>query len=76
MLRRLKKDVLTQLPDKQRQKIMVETNKNIVKQISALIEQNVSGGKQPEDLIMQMFGLKNISSDRNEVYSKKRQSIM
>jgi SNF2 family DNA or RNA helicase len=31
MLRRLKKDVLTQLPDKQRQKIMVETNKNIVK---------------------------------------------
>ena len=76
MLRRLKKDVLTQLPDKQRQKIMVETNKNIVKQISALIEQNVSDGKQPEDLIMQMFGLKNISSDRNEDYSKKRQSIM
>lgn len=31
MLRRLKKDVLTQLPDKQRQKITIETNKNIIK---------------------------------------------
>lgn len=33
MIRRLKKDVLTQLPDKQRQKIMVETDKNIAKEI-------------------------------------------
>lgn len=31
MLRRLKKDVLTQLPDKQRQKITIETNKNVIK---------------------------------------------
>jgi SNF2 family DNA or RNA helicase len=40
MLRRLKKDVLTQLPDKQRQKIMIETNKLITKEINSLIDQN------------------------------------
>ena len=33
MIRRLKKDVLTQLPDKQRQKIYVETDKAIIKEI-------------------------------------------
>ena len=32
MMRRLKKDVLTDLPDKQRQKVIVETDKNIVKE--------------------------------------------
>ena len=40
-MRRLKKDVITELPDKQRQKITVETNKSIVKEISALINDNV-----------------------------------
>lgn len=33
MIRRLKKEVLTQLPDKQRQKLIVETDKNIIKEI-------------------------------------------
>lgn len=38
MLRRLKKDVLTQLPDKLRQKIAIETNKSITREIQKLIE--------------------------------------
>ena len=33
MIRRLKRDVLTQLPDKQRQKIIVETDKAVIKEI-------------------------------------------
>ena len=41
MMRRLKKDVITELPDKQRQKITVEINKSIAKEISALINDNV-----------------------------------
>jgi SNF2 family DNA or RNA helicase len=62
MLRRLKKDVLTQLPDKQRQKIMIETNKNITKEINALIDQNGSNPmNKPEDIIMEMFGFRNES---------------
>ena len=44
MIRRLKKDVLTELPDKQRQKITVETDKNIVKEIKELINQSGSHG--------------------------------
>ena len=59
MLRRLKRDVLTQLPDKQRQKITIETNKLITKQINSLIDQNGSSMMAAEDLIMEMFGLKN-----------------
>lgn len=57
MLRRLKKDVLTQLPDKQRQKIMIETNKAITKEISLLMDQNGGGINRAEDMIMEMFGL-------------------
>ena len=37
MIRRLKKDVLTQLPDKQRQKIVVETDKSVIKEIKELL---------------------------------------
>lgn len=59
MLRRLKRDVLTQLPDKQRQKITIETNKLITKEINSLIDQNGSSMMAAEDLIMEMFGLKN-----------------
>jgi len=33
MIRRLKKEVLPQLPDKQRQKIVVDTDNKIVKEI-------------------------------------------
>lgn len=47
MLRRLKKEVLTQLPDKQRQKILIETNKNITREINMLMEQNGSDMKKP-----------------------------
>lgn len=38
MIRRLKKEVLTQLPDKQRQKVIMETDKNIAKEIKSLIQ--------------------------------------
>jgi hypothetical protein len=47
MLRRLKKDVLTQLPDKQRQKIIIETNKTITKEITLIMEQNGNDTKKP-----------------------------
>jgi SNF2 family DNA or RNA helicase len=47
MLRRLKKDVLTQLPDKQRQKIIIETNKTITKEITFLMEQSGNDMKKP-----------------------------
>lgn len=32
--------------------------------------------KKPEDLIMEMFGLKNAGVDRSEDYHKKRESLM
>ncbi len=32
--------------------------------------------KKPQDLIMEMFGLKNAGSQRNEDYQKKRESLM
>lgn len=71
MLRRLKKDVLSQLPDKQRQKILIETNKNICKEISGLISEH-STNPTAEDLIMEMFGIKsNMQNDRKE-----RETIM
>ena len=47
MLRRLKKDVLTQLPDKQRQKVIIETNKTITKEITLLMEQSGNDMKKP-----------------------------
>lgn len=37
MIRRLKRDVLTQLPEKQRQKVMVETDKAIIKEIKGVM---------------------------------------
>lgn len=37
MIRRRKADVLTELPDKMRQKIIVETDPKYVKQISAIL---------------------------------------
>lgn len=66
---------MTQLPDKMRQKVIIETNKNITREINNLIDQGGNGMKQPEDMIMEMFGLKN-SGDRNEDYQKKRESLM
>lgn len=55
MLRRLKKDVLTDLPDKLRQKIIVECNKDIVKKINNIINRqqgNNKNSKGMEALIM------------------------
>lgn len=43
MIRRLKKEVLTQLPDKQRQKVIVETDRAIVKKINELMSENGGG---------------------------------
>ena len=43
-MRRLKKDVLTDLPDKQRQKVIVETDKNIVKEIQEVLKGGNSSG--------------------------------
>lgn len=40
MIRRLKKDVLTELPEKQRQKIIIETDKAITKEIKYLLNKN------------------------------------
>ena len=47
MIRRLKREVLTELPDKQRQKVVVETDKNIVKEINNLLNNtcNLDDGK-------------------------------
>ena len=60
MMRRLKKDVITELPDKQRQKITIETNKSMTKEISTLLNdgkiENASG---MENIMMKMFGFEN-----------------
>lgn len=40
MIRRLKAEVLTELPDKNRQKIILETDNNIVKDINKVLDQN------------------------------------
>jgi|LakMenEpi03Aug12_release.lakeMendotaPanAssembly.Ray.scaffolds.fasta_scaffold4855973_1 hypothetical protein len=40
MIRRLKADVLTELPDKNRQKIILETDNNIVKDINKVLDKN------------------------------------
>jgi SWI/SNF-related matrix-associated actin-dependent regulator of chromatin subfamily A-like protein 1 len=42
MIRRLKSDVLTQLPPKQRQIIMMETEKSVVSEIQDLLKLSVS----------------------------------
>jgi hypothetical protein len=40
MIRRLKAEVLTELPDKNRQKIILETDNNIVKDINKVLDKN------------------------------------
>lgn len=42
MIRRLKKDVLTQLPDKIRQKVEIESDKKITKQIAQVRIKNLN----------------------------------
>ena len=45
MIRRLKKDVLKELPPKIRQKITVKTHKQIISQIKAILKRDISDGK-------------------------------
>lgn len=61
MIRRLKKEVLTQLPDKQRQKVLVETDKNVVKEIRELLRG--MGGEGGEQSVIEMLG--NFSAQEN-----------
>ena len=58
MMRRLKKDVITELPDKQRQKITIETNKSMTKEISTLLNENgkIENASSMENIMMKMFG--------------------
>ena len=37
MIRRLKKDVLAELPDKRRQKIQIQTDPKVIKEIQSLL---------------------------------------
>ena len=45
MIRRLKKEVLKELPPKIRQKIVVKTAKNIINQIKCILKGDLSDGK-------------------------------
>jgi SNF2 family DNA or RNA helicase len=40
MIRRLKKDVLKELPDKNRQKVTLETDSSVVRNIKDILEKN------------------------------------
>ena len=56
MIRRLKKEVLTQLPDKQRQKIFVETDKTVIKEIKELLNGcGGNSGKSMDSIVMDML---------------------
>ena len=59
MMRRLKKDVLTELPDKQRQRITIETNKTIAKEITTLLGNENGNEVKIESMIMKMMGFEN-----------------
>jgi SWI/SNF-related matrix-associated actin-dependent regulator of chromatin subfamily A-like protein 1 len=75
MIRRLKKDVLTQLPDKQRQKIVVETDKGIVKEIKELLSNQGRGGEsmQMENMVLDI--LCNFNAHSSESPEDARQAI-
>ena len=62
MIRRLKKDVLTELPDKQRQKVYVETDKSIIKEIKEILGSHSNKGNL-ESMVMDM--LHSADSDDN-----------
>lgn len=56
MIRRLKKEVLTQLPDKQRQKILVETDKNTVKEIKELLNNHGGLDGKLDGIVLDLLG--------------------
>jgi SWI/SNF-related matrix-associated actin-dependent regulator 1 of chromatin subfamily A len=62
MIRRLKKDVLSELPPKKRQKVPINTNDKVIKQIKVLLDK--SRMKIPED------GGEGIFNDDNSTFSK------
>jgi SWI/SNF-related matrix-associated actin-dependent regulator 1 of chromatin subfamily A len=65
MIRRLKKDVLQELPPKKRQKVPISTDETVIRQIKILLKKNkkseVSLNENNEDLDIQ---------DENSAYSK------
>ncbi len=50
MIRRLKKNVLSELPPKLRQKVPVATDSKIVRQIAHILKRNLSDNKERRDL--------------------------
>jgi SNF2 family DNA or RNA helicase len=64
MIRRLKKDVLDQLPDKRRQQIEVQTDPKIVKKLNQLLDSMRDGGisnisnEDPEQVMTRLMGFK------------------
>ena len=79
MLRRLKKEVLTDLPDKQRQKVMVQTDKAKVKEIKELLSEGkgksaMGGENNMANFVMD--SLFNFDSVQGEDKDEQRQRIM
>lgn len=74
MIRRLKKEVLTQLPDKQRQKVIVETDRAIVKKINELMSEN-GGGNSGDESILEIFGYRGATDESSNDF-RRRESLM
>jgi hypothetical protein len=50
MIRRLKKNVLNELPPKLRQKIPVSTDSKVVRQISHILKRNLNNSSERKEL--------------------------
>lgn len=79
MIRRLKKDVLDELPDKRRQQIEVSTDPKIVKQINKMLERMRDGGldysnEDPEHVMKRLMGFKN-NPDGNSLFESYTKSL-
>ena len=79
MIRRLKKDVLDELPDKRRQQIEVSTDPKVVKQINKMLEKMRDGGldysnEDPEQVMKRLMGFRN-NPDGNSLFESYTKSL-
>lgn len=67
MIRRLKKDVLSELPPKKRQKVEISTDNKIIKQIKVLLNKATKKDLEEYDAMMKAMNPEgtNIKNDEN-----------